>query len=229
MRVQCSYAFLNAICLITFLTVFSSDSLAQSFASVSVGYGTQKIAVRGDFNVSESLINVDNSSTRVYIELGGDWQKFEQETFLFNRIPYKSNVWMLGIGAGIGQEFIFKDVFVLYPYFGIYYKYARFTDQALVEAIGTQGIQRYVNNYTRAVGKVVNNGYGNLFTVDLGTRIGFRIKDKFEIGGTVGLCPQRFSTPNTLFGRYWAEKPYENELYIKRSLLKAEASLKFHF
>lgn len=199
--------------------------------SVYIGYGVHKIVARGDFKLSDKLIKVKNSSTRLYFDLGGDWQKFKQEDFEFSHVKYSSKVWMLSIGVGIGQEFIFyKDIFVIQPYFGLFYKYARFTDKDLVSAIGDNGIQRYTDyTYSTPIGKPVKNGYGNAFMIDFGSRIGFRIKKRFELGGSIGICPIKFSSANSLFGKYWAEKPYGNDYYIKRLLFKADVGIKINF
>ncbi len=135
---------------------------------------------------------------------------------------------MLSLGVGVGQEFIFyKDIFVIQPYFGVFYKYARFTDKDLVDGIGEYNLIRYRGG--QQVGKPVKNGYGNAFMVDLGTRIGFRIKKRFEIGGSIGICPITFSSANSLFGKYWAVKPYNNDYYIKRLMFKADAGIKINF
>lgn len=218
----------------TFITTsFSNPQKAKeasenwpSKGSIYVGYGVHKIVARGDFKLFE-LKKVKNSSTRIYFDLGGDWQKFSKD-FNFKSQPYPSKVWMLSLGVGIGQEFIFyKDIFVIQPYLGVYYKYARFTDKDLVDGIGTYNLIRYHNG--QQVGKVVKNAYGNAFMIDIGTRIGFRIKKRFEIGGSIGLCPIKFSSANSLFGKYWAVKPYENDYYIKRLMFKADAGIKINF
>ena len=199
----------------------------SSLGSISAGYGTHRIDLRGDVKLTDKLIKVPNSSTRMYLELGIDWQNFQQSTFIFNSAPYSSNTWMLALGLGFGQEFIIKNWFVAYPYIGLYYKYARFTDPALVEGIGTYKLQRYHDGMP--VGEVVENGYGNLFTVDVGTRIGFRIGKVFEIGGTIAFAPAVFDSQKTLFGRYWAVAPYANDYYIERIFFKGEGYIRFNF
>lgn len=212
--------------LIVLISVSTTINAQPSKVSISLGYGTHKIAVRGDFKITDNLVKKENSSTRLYCELGADWQKFDFD-INFKSIPYKSNVYMIALGIGIGQEFIFKERVSIQPYLGLFYKYARFVDRDLVKNIGEYSLIRY---YAGAqVGKPVENGYGNLFTIDLGSRIGFRITDKIELGGSIGICPAKFSTENSLFGKYWAQKPYPNDYYIKRLLLKGEANIKINF
>ncbi|MBK9633441.1 MAG: hypothetical protein IPO64_02670 [Bacteroidetes bacterium] len=216
--------------LIVLILLFGIKAFAQpSKGSISVGYGTHKFVVRGDYNLTENLIKVENSSTRLYLDIGYDWKKFENDDFIFNSNTYSSNVIIFNVGLGVGQEFIFKDKFIVQPYVGILYKYARMADKDLVEAIGTYNLIRRAYIGGPQVGKVVDNAYGNLVTIDLGSRFGFRIKKKFEIGGSFGICPAKFSTSNTLFGKYWGEKPYNNDYYIKRFILKAEANFKYNF
>lgn len=218
--------------LIVLLSLSTIVKAQPSKGSVSLGYGTHKFVARGDLKITDKLIKVENSSTRLYFDIGYDWKKFQNESFTFSSVEYNSKVWMLAIGVGIGQEFIIKDIFVVQPYLGLYYKYARFRDKDLVEGIGENNLIRYqyLPDGTKIqVGKVVENGYGNLVTVDFGSRVGFRIKKKFEIGGSVGVCPSNFSTNNTLFGKYWGEKPYLNDYYIKRFILKGEFNLKYNF
>ncbi len=211
------------IMLATPATLFAQPSRG----SISAGYGTHRIGLRGDFKITEKLIKVPNSSTRMYLEAGIDWQSFQQSTFVFNSYPYRSDTWMLGIGLGIGQEFIVKNWFVAYPYIGLYYKYARFSDPSLVEAIGTYKLQRSWDGVP--VGEVVENGYGNLFTIDIGTRIGFRIGKVFEIGGTIAFAPAFYDSQKTLFGRYWAVEPYSNPYHIERIFFKGEGFIRFNF
>jgi hypothetical protein len=216
--------------LIALIALNSIGLLAQpSKGSISVGYGTHKFVVRGDYNLTENFIKVDNSSTRLYFDIGYDWKKFDRDEFIFNSVSYPSNVFMFNIGLGIGQEFIFKEKFIIQPYIGILYKYAKLADRDLADAIGEYNLIRYAYVGGPQVGKVVDNAYGNLVTVDLGSRFGFRIKKKFEVGGSFGICPAKFSTSNTLFGKYWGEKPNKNDYYIKRFILKAEANFKYNF
>lgn len=209
-----------------FCCIVQGADAQPSRGSISGGYGIHKVCVRGDFKLTEKMIKVPNSSTRMYLELGVDWQSFDNPTFYFNSTPYRSDTWMLAAGIGLGQEFIIKKWFVVYPYIGLFYKYARFTDGALVDAIGTYNMQRYWNG--QPVGQVVENGYGNLVTVDIGTRIGFRIGKVFEIGGTIAFAPAAYSSQKTLFGEYWGVAPYHNDYYINRLFLKAEGCLRFN-
>jgi hypothetical protein len=197
--------------------------------SIGIGYGTRGFNLKADM----ALISFNNnkSTTRVYVD--GTYQtiKFSQSNFSFNYILYPSNVFLLTIGGGLSQEFVL-DRLTLAPLLGIKYNYVRFTDKALVDAIGTNGMNRLIYDSWGneiQVGPTVDNGYGNSISFEIGTRAGIKITEWLEINGTVAFNPISFSTAATLFGEYRGEAPYVNDYYVNPTPIKAEGNIRFTF
>ena len=79
------------------------------------------------------------------------------------------------------------------------------------------------------VGPVVDNAYGNAVSLELGSRIGVKLARFIALEGTVAVAPFRFSSSSTLFGKYWAQAPYDNDYYIRYLPIRAEGTLRFLF
>lgn len=219
---------IKTILYLTFFLIHSNLILAQSSSStmsVSLIGGTHGIGLRGEIGSGLSLI--PNSRTTYYLDLTAASRKFTTSTFPFNGDLYPSAVWIFNMGLGVGQEFDVRQNIVVIPYLGFRLEYARFKDGDLVTGIGTDNLIRTYGS--KQVGPTVENGYGNSITVDIGSRIGYKISSSIEIGGLVGFSPIKYSTANTLFGKYWGATPITNDYYINRSPLRFEAGIKFSF
>lgn len=201
--------------------------------SLSAGYGTGGLIFRGDFNIYD-LSMADpftGGSLRIYLDLGFKGVSFDEPTFIFNRERYVSDARMivLGLGGGLDAKY---GRWSLYPFFGFRTYDVRFTDPALVDAIGTYGIRRYKINsygYEEQVGPLVENAYGNAFTIDAGGSVGYYITSIIEVGTLIGISPVKFSTSKSLFGEYFGEPPYPNDYYVKPKTVRAEVRLRFNF
>lgn len=197
---------------------------AQEQVSLFAGYGTQQIVLRGDYLVSDDFIK--GSQTRIYIEGGLDQQKFNERNLNFSGDNYSSDSRVFFVGVGFSQQFN-RSKFSISPYAGLRYAYARFKDRALVDAIAEHTLIRY--KYGQQVGPVVENGYGDTFTFDIGLRLGFHITKHIEIAFSGGIAPVKFNTAATMYGQYWGESPHSNDYYIKYAIWRAEGGLRFHF
>lgn len=204
------------------------SSLTNNTWSASLGYGTQGWILRADARVMDvALVSpLPTGSLKAYVELGTKGISFSKSSFTFEHEDYPSNARLTVFGFGGGMEMRYQK-FSIYPYLGFRYYYVRFTDQTLRDAIGSQGIQRY-NGYD-PVGPVVNNAYGDAFSIDLGGTLGYRITKVFEIGGLLGISPVSFNSAETLFGRYWGEAPELNPYYVQLHAIRAEIRARFNF
>ena len=197
--------------------------------SIFLGYGTRGINLKADMELAD--FNNGKSSTRVYFDGTYNPMKFSQPNLTFNSQNYSSNVFLLTVGGGFSQEFLL-DRFTVAPLLGLKYNYVRFTDGALVNAIGTNGLIRYrYDNWGNQVqvGPDVNNGYGNSINFEVGTRLGIKLADWLELNGTFAYSPITFETSSTMFGEYWGEAPYTNQYYVNPTPLKAEGNIRITF
>lgn len=195
--------------------------------SIAIGYGNMGVNLKVD--MAFMMYNQDKSSTRFYIDANYLPLSFTQSQLRFNSVNYPSDVFLLSLGGGFAQEFVF-DRFTVSPLLGARYYYVRFTDKSLVDAIGTYNLIRYSDQtQTRQVGPVVNNAYGNTFGFEVGTKVGIRLTQWLELCGTATFIPFEFSTAGTLFGKYWGEAPAPNPYYVDRMPLKLEGGVRFNF
>jgi len=219
-------------CFIAPITLFAQTTVNQSSISILAGYGSQGFNLRGDVNISDWLsLDVSNGSTRLYLDFGIDGYQFDQSVLTFNSFDYPSDARVITLGLGGGEEFLFNKLSI-YPFLGLRYYYGRFTDADLVDAIGTYSLQRYIYDQYGSqipIGPMVDNGYGDVISFDLGSSLGYRVSRLFEIGALVSFSPMKFSSSSTMFGKYWAEPPYTNEYYIKISPVRLEGGIRLHF
>ena len=191
--------------------------------SIAGGYGTQGVQARLDatvYHLSETL------PLKLYGDVTLKGKTFERSTFTFNNNDYPSDVNSFALGAGANVSFTFDKVHVQ-PYLGGRYYYVRFKDSDLVSAIGESGLQRSSNG--SPVGPSVDNAYGNTFSVDVGSWIGYRITPMIEIGGLAGFSPAEFSTAASLFGKYWAQAPTTNYYYVKNNPFRFQGAIRLNF
>lgn len=196
--------------------------------SIAAGYGSQGLFVKGDYKIGEIDI-LNNPAAKLYIDFNIKGKTFDQSTFIFSSVPYPSDVNQYMIGIGGGLDFKFNHLSVS-PYIGARYYYVRFKDMDLFDAIGESNLIRFrPGSTTIQVGPTVDNGYGNTFSIDLGTWIGYHISPTFEIGGSIGISPAKFSTAASLYGKYWGEAPYENWFHVKIDPIRLQAGIKLNF
>ena len=207
-------------------------NLDNQYSSLSLygGYGKHGVNFRLDLQIAEK--HSQKSSTRLYLELGGQGITFDQPNFNFAHVEYPSDCRLISFGGGIAQEFLFNNRFSLTPFIGLRNEYVRFKNSALVDAIGTSGLVRYTDNtYTTQIGPVVKNAYGDASSFDIGSRLGIRLGKRrvYELSATIGYSPIVFDTADTLFGQYRGQAPYENPFWVKRNPLRYELGLRFNF
>lgn len=205
--------------MLPFLACFS-----QYNTSLFAGYGTNGGLLRFEVVIAEGVIK--NSSTLVYLEGGLKGKKFEDPNFMFRNVNYSSDTRLLFAGLGLAQQFDMKG-FSAAPYLGVRFVYARLKDKALVRDIGENNLIRLWGG--TQVGPEVENGYGDVITIDGGLRLGVKLGKSVDLLLTGGLSPVKFNTSTTLFGKYWGEAPYPNDYYINLPVWRAEGGLRVHF
>jgi hypothetical protein len=209
--------------LLCFLIIEKVSS--QNNFTIAAGYGMRGVTIKADYKFDQ--IVGKNFKPIVYADLGIQGKSFKELNFTFNGIRYPSDVRVLFVGVGAGLELQQKNL-ILTPFVGLKYAYARFKDRALVDAIGnSNGLQRSRGGVN--VGPVVENGYGDVYSLELGTRIGYKISKNISFFTSVAISPIKFSTAATLFGKYWGEAPGANNYYIKYPILNAEGGIRLHF
>lgn len=211
---------------IIFIVLFSVFFSVSGFCQFSLygGYGTQGPNLRFNYDLDKELFSSFGLS--FYGEVGMQGYKFDQPNFTFQSTNYSSNTRLTFAGFGLEGSLEGKTLF-LSPYVGIRYIYARFTDQALFDAIGTDNLIRLQNG--QKVGPTVENAYGNSITFDVGCRLGIKFSEKLALIVSGGISPVKFQTSTTLFGPYWGEAPYPNSYYIEYPIYRAEAGLRYSF
>lgn len=219
--------FLTAACILMTVVTYAQSTpqttAGNNLWSISAGYGTQGVLLRLDASVYELPHAIP---LKVYGDFSVKGKTFERSTFTFDNSDYPSDAYSLALGAGANVSFTF-DKLHLQPYLGGRYYYVRFKDRDLVAAIGEDGIQRTSNG--SPVGPSVDNAYGNTFSIDVGSWIGYRITPMIEIGGLAGFSPAEFSTAASLFGKYWAQAPTTNQYYVKNNPLRFQGAIRFNF
>lgn len=213
----------------------TGEGLRPSDFGIMLGYGTHGLLARLDLNLSSLAGGREGTvaNTHAYLDLGADGYSFSEPNFTFDGTNYSSGVFLYDIGGGLAEEIAFSNGHLLLtPFVGVRYEKARFADQSLLDAIGTNGINRYErdaygNQYK--VGPTVANGYGDVTTIDLGVRLGFRFCRLLEVTGTAAFAPIKYSTSGTLFGQYWGESPYANNYRIDRPAVRLEGGVRFNF
>lgn len=204
-----------------------NDFKSEEYA-LSLGY--TNMGLNGRFDVAFKHFLKDQSSSRVYLDFSYQGISFSQSVLTFNRQDYSSDAFLFSIGGGIMQEFVIAKRLAISPFIGARYYYVRFTDGDLVDAIGTNTLIRYTDfTYSKVAGPVVENGYGNTFGFEVGTVIGIKIIKWLEIYGSFSFAPLEFSTPNSLFGKYWGEAPQPNSYYVDKFPVRMGGGLRFSF
>lgn len=203
------------------------DPVAYEYSDFSLyaGYGKHGFNARFDIQLSDKYFH--ESSTLLYLELGGAGVTFAQPNFIFDGVTYPSNSRIVMLGGGIAQEIRLSSRIGITPFLGLHDEYVRFKSQSLVDAIGQNGLQRYEG--TTPVGPEVSNGYGDAGTFDIGCRFGIRLSRKLELNFTLGYSPIHFDVADTLFGEYWGQAPYANPYWVKREPVRFEGGLRFKF
>lgn len=204
-----------------------SDSVAYEYSEFSLyaGYGKHGFNARFDIQLSDKYFH--ESSTLLYLELGGTSIAFTQPNFIFQGVTYPSNCRIIMLGGGIAQEVRLSNRIGITPFLGLHDEYIRFKSQSLVDAIGQNGLQRYEG--TTPVGPEVSNGYGDAGTFDIGCRFSIRLARKLELNFTLGYSPIHFDVADTLFGEYWGQAPYANPYWVKREPVRFEGGLRMKF
>jgi hypothetical protein len=230
MKTQSIIRSVGAVCLTLLnIAVNAQEKKEPEYPSLSLyaGYGTHGVNFRVDLQVADRFFN--NSSTLLYLELGGQRITFDQPNIEFAHVVYTSDSRIITLGGGIAQEFMFNRVSLM-PFVGLRNEYVRFVSTELVEAIGDHGLIRYSDNtYTRQVGPEIDNAYGDAVSFDLGFRLGIRLTGRLQLSGTFGYSPISFNSSDTLFGQYWGEAPYPNPYWVKRKPTRGEFALRFTF
>ena len=192
--------------------------------SVALGYGNMGFNLKVD--MAFFMFNYNKTSTRFYVDVNYQPLSFARQNLTFQNTNYPSDVFFLGVGGGLSQEFNLER-FTVTPLLGVKYYYVRFYDKALVDAIGSNGLIRYYNG--RQVGPTVSNGYGDKVSFEVGTRLGYKVTKWLEFNTTAVFTPNEFSTAGTLFGKYWGEAPYTNDYFVDKLPLKLEGNVRINF
>lgn len=217
---------LNAV--ITSAQESRQPAFGYSDLSLFVGYGTHGFCARIDLQMSQRYFK--QTSTRFYLDVGGQNISFDNPNFKFDNIIYTSDCRLFSIAGGIAQEVRFGRRASLTPFLGMRAEYVRFKDASLVEAIGNHGIIRWSDaNHTRQLGPVVDNAYGDAVTGEAGCRLAVILTQRISICASINYSPVTFSTPDSLFGKYLGEAPYENPYWVKRRPVRSELALRFTF
>lgn len=206
------------------------DTIQHGYPELSLyaGYGKHGVNFRFDMQFSDKHFN--NTSSLFYLELGGQGITFSQSNFYFASVAYPSDCRLITFGGGLAQEFIFNNRWSVMPFVGLRNEYIRFKSQALVDAIGNGGLQRYADMaMTIPVGPVVNNAYGDAASFDVGSRLGVRLGSRIYLMSTIGYSPIHFDTAETLFGQYWGQAPTPNQFWVKRNPSRFELALRITF
>lgn len=218
--------FLTAACILMAVAAYAQSTpqtpAAHNLWSLTAGYGTQGVLLRLDATVYE----LPQFPVKAYLDLTTQGKTFERSTFTFSGNDYPSDANSFALGAGLNVPFAFDKVRIQ-PYLGGRYYFVRFKDRDLVAAIGENGLQRYSNG--SPVGPSVDNAYGNAFSLDVGSWIGYRITPMIEIGGLAGFSPAEFSTAASLFGKYWAQAPTTNQYYVKNNPFRFQGAIRLNF
>lgn len=200
----------------------------HSKLSLYFGYGTLGANIRLDLEITDRYFK--ESSTRLYLEGGGQGITFEEENFLLDNIMYPSDCRILAFGVGIAQEFRIGRRLSLMPFAGLRNEYVRFKSQELVDAIDGHSLQRYADTaMTIPVGPLVENAYGDASALDIGCRLGIALGKRVELNCTAGYASIHFDTASTLFGQYHGQAPYKNAYWVKRPPIRFEGSLRILF
>ncbi|MBL7789388.1 MAG: hypothetical protein JNL75_06085 [Chitinophagales bacterium] len=211
------------------LKKLDSMEFRSQLYSAALGYGNMGFNLKVD--MAFLMFNNNKSSTRFYIDANYQPLSFGRKNFTFENTNYPSDVFFIGVGGGLSQEFNLER-FTITPLLGLKYYYVRFYDKALVDAIGQNGLERYITDQfgnRRIVGPTVSNGYGNKVSFEVGTRLGFKVTKWLEFSTTAVFTPNEFSTAGSLFGKYWGEAPYTNEYFVDKLPLKLEGNVRFNF
>lgn len=219
----CKILYINAQISSPIVKKDSMEFRSQPY-SVALGYGNMGFNLKVD--IAFFMFNYNKTSTRFYLDVNYQPLSFAQKNFTFNNVNYPSDVFFLGVGGGLSQEFNLER-FTITPLIGVKYYYVRFYDKALVDAIGVDGLNRYIGGIP--VGPTVNNGYGNKVSFEVGTRLGYKITKWLEINSTAVFTPNEFSTAGSLFGKYWGEAPYSNAYFVDKLPFKLEGNVRINF
>lgn len=212
--------------------VSDSTAKAQSaplpYPQVGLSFGYGNLGGNGRIDVHLTKRYLGGSSTRIYLDIGGQSVSFKEKNFLVSGIEYPSDCRLISIGVGIAQEFHIENRVVIMPFLGVRNELVRFKNQQLVDMLDGKTLQRFADTaMTRPIGPPIEDAYGDAAALDLGCRFGIILSRRVEISLTAAWASISFDSGETLFGQYRGEAPYENPYWVRRANMRYEIALRF--